>query len=200
MGPTHNNQNGLGGPKKGGSVKITTRVPDTREFVPFEFNPCYSNLNSIRETERKTHFRLSFLLACKKQIIWFCIVYVRTKSMPDFRDTELKETQKEWVATTLNSFVNCEFSKISPEILSDWETLLSKTSEGNVLGQCLRGKYFLNYTHFLIPCVSGQGCCLAYGKWKSMKPKRNGSQPLWKVLSLVHFPNYLLISWTTGKR
>ena len=68
--------------------------------------------------------------------------------MPDFRDTELKETQKEWVATTLNSFVNCEFSKISPEILSDWETLLSKTSEGNALGQCLKGKYFLNYTHF----------------------------------------------------
>ena len=26
MGPTHNNQNGQGGPKKGGSVKITTPV------------------------------------------------------------------------------------------------------------------------------------------------------------------------------
>ena len=27
MGPTHNNKNGPGGPKKGGSVKITTPVP-----------------------------------------------------------------------------------------------------------------------------------------------------------------------------
>ena len=26
MGPTHNNQNGPGGPKNGGSVKITTPV------------------------------------------------------------------------------------------------------------------------------------------------------------------------------
>ena len=61
--------------------------------------------------------------------------------MPDFQDVDSNKTQKEWVATTLKSFLNCEFSNISREILNDWETVISKTSEGKALRQCLKGKY-----------------------------------------------------------
>ena len=67
-------------------------------------------------------------------------MYVRTKLLPDFRDVVVNETLKEWVATTLNNFVNYSFSKISPEILDDWDSLFYKTSEGKSLHQCLKGK------------------------------------------------------------
>ena len=46
MGPTHNNQNGLRGPKKGGggSVKITTPVPTVPGVVDLYFTFSHSSV------------------------------------------------------------------------------------------------------------------------------------------------------------
>ena len=72
----------------------------------------------------------------------FFVSCIRTQLPPDFRGVAVNETQKEWVATTLKRFLNCAFTKLSPEILEDWKVVFkSAASEGKSLMNCLKGKY-----------------------------------------------------------
>ena len=72
----------------------------------------------------------------------FFVSFIRTQLLPDFRGLAVNEAQKEWVATTLKRFLNCAFTKLSPEILEDWKVIFkSATSEGKSLINCLKGKY-----------------------------------------------------------
>ena len=50
MGPTHNNQNGLGGPKKGGLVKITTPVFECHYWLA-----KHKHQKKVLLRERKRH-------------------------------------------------------------------------------------------------------------------------------------------------
>ena len=73
---------------------------------------------------------------------FFFVSFIRTQLLPDFRGVAVNEAQKEWVATTLKRFLNCAFTKLSPEILEDWKVVFkSAASEGKSLMNCLKGKY-----------------------------------------------------------
>ena len=94
--------------------------PDLKHYLPPSFGWRRYKFN-IEQKSAWCHFR---------------------KLCPDFRALDVT-TQKEWVSRTLEMFLQCKLSDLSPEILTDWSYFLRHEKAG----KCVQGAYAIHFVY-----------------------------------------------------